>query len=380
VYGLNTTVGGTMDTLKMDIYQPTGDVATQRPLIVMAHGGSFVGGSKKDLVALCTAFAQRGYVTASIDYRLGMGFPPDSIQAMSAVWRAVQDMKAAVRFFRKDAATANVFRVDPNMIFVGGASAGGIMAVHYAYLDKPAEISSTAIDTIALGGIEGNSGNAGYSSKVKAIVNICGAIADTSWIQAGDVAMVSAAGNNDNTVPYCTNTIYLGPYSIMVVHGSGTMVKRMNHLGIMNPIHTFYGQGHSSPGAVLNVDTTIILMSDFLYQQLGCTPPTHPVSYTNTPSCTYFGGYGVNEIILNSENVSLYPNPVSEKFALTLKNVKGNKFSAQIFDITGREVKKISFADKDVVVMRNNIQNGLYFLRITSDAGELFVTKIVFTE
>jgi len=375
VYGWNKDLNNAMDTLKMDVYQPAGDVATQRPLLVMAHGGSFVGGSKKDLVALCTAFAQRGYVTASIDYRLGMGFPIDSIHAMSAVWRAVQDMKAAVRFFRKDAATANLYRVDPNMIFTGGASAGGIMAVHYAYLDKPAEIPST-IDTIALGGIEGNSGNAGYSSSVKAIVNICGAIADTSWIQPGDVPMVSAQGNNDNTVPYCSNIIYLSVFPIMTVHGSGTMVKRMNHLGIINPIHTFYGQGHSSPGAVGNIDTTIILMSDFLYKQLGCVP-TNTVVYTNTPICLTTD---VNEIVLNNENVSLSPNPASEFFTLTLKSVKGNKFYAYIFDITGREVNKISFVEKNIVVSRNDIQNGLYFLKITSDAGEVFVTKIVFTE
>ena len=47
-----------------------------------------------------------GYVTASIEYRLGM-FPIDSVNAIKAVLRATQDMKAAVRWFRQDAAGAN---------------------------------------------------------------------------------------------------------------------------------------------------------------------------------------------------------------------------------------------------------------------------------
>src|ERR1035437_1260110 len=142
VYGSNADLNGSAVSLTMDIYQPTGDVATQRPVIIFAHGGSFIGGTKTDAdeVALATRFAKRGYLTASISYRLGMGFPINQTGATKAVWRAVQDMKAAVRFFRKDAATTNTYKADPNYIFVGGYSAGAFMAVHYAYLDQPSEI------------------------------------------------------------------------------------------------------------------------------------------------------------------------------------------------------------------------------------------------
>src|ERR1051326_8568058 len=170
VYGSNNDLNGNAVTLKMDIYQPMGDTASIRPLIVLAHGGSFVSGDKKDMELIGFEFAKRGYVVASINYRLGLGFPIDSIRAMRAVWRATQDMKAAVRFFRKDAATTNTYKIDPNMIFIGGASAGSFMAVQYAYMDQPSEIP-TAIDTNLLGGLEGNSGNAGYPSDIKAVLN-----------------------------------------------------------------------------------------------------------------------------------------------------------------------------------------------------------------
>ena len=382
IYGTSIDVASKTDTLKMDIYQPTGDTASIRPVIVMAHGGSFVGGDKSDMAYLCTEFAKRGYVTATINYRLGLGFPVDSIRTTQAVWRATADMKAAVRYFSKDAATTNTYKIDPNMIIIGGASAGGIMAVHYAYLDQVSEIPA-CIDTNLLGGMEGNSGNPGYSSAIKAVVNICGAIADTSWMHAGDEPMVSMQGNNDNTVPYCTNVVYLLNFKIMIIHGLGTMVIKANEIGLDNPVHTFYGQGHSSPADTFlvsggsNIDTTMALASQFLYKQLGCTSSI-TTDYTNTPLC--LTTIGINEVVLNSENVSLFPNPAIENIALILKEVKGNKFNGEIFDITGRKINEFNFTDKNYLIKRNRIQPGIYFLKLKSDVGEVFTTKIIFSE
>jgi para-nitrobenzyl esterase len=86
VYGSNLSWSGGTTSLKMDIYQPTGDVETARPLIIWAHGGSFQGGTSTDgdVVALSQAFAKKGYVCASINYRLGF-FPLDSVNAIKAV-------------------------------------------------------------------------------------------------------------------------------------------------------------------------------------------------------------------------------------------------------------------------------------------------------
>ncbi len=41
--------------LYMDVYQPVGDTAQQRPLIILAHGGSFMHGNRKSdcIPALC---------------------------------------------------------------------------------------------------------------------------------------------------------------------------------------------------------------------------------------------------------------------------------------------------------------------------------------
>ena len=107
LYGQNINRLGNIEDLYLDIYEPTGDTATIRPLIILVHGGSFISGDKTGCIAdLCKELTKYGYVTASINYRIGMdGFPvpgPDSIGATEAVLRATHDARAAVRFFRKD--------------------------------------------------------------------------------------------------------------------------------------------------------------------------------------------------------------------------------------------------------------------------------------
>ena len=57
---------------EMDIYMPDGDTEINRPVILYMHGGSFYGGTKTmtDCIDFCTSMAKRGYVTASLNYRL----------------------------------------------------------------------------------------------------------------------------------------------------------------------------------------------------------------------------------------------------------------------------------------------------------------------
>ena len=98
----------------MDIYEPNGDTETARPLIIWAHGGSFIGGSKTDgdVVTLADKFVKKGYVFASINYRIGNDWPITQASATKAVVRAVQDMKASIRFFYKDRVTADTYKID----------------------------------------------------------------------------------------------------------------------------------------------------------------------------------------------------------------------------------------------------------------------------
>ncbi|HEX7521970.1 MAG TPA: hypothetical protein VF441_07950, partial [Acidimicrobiia bacterium] len=66
-YGSAVDAAGDDVALGLDLYQPAGDAATQRPVLILAHGGGFAGGDKDSdsVVMLARAFGQRGYVTAS---------------------------------------------------------------------------------------------------------------------------------------------------------------------------------------------------------------------------------------------------------------------------------------------------------------------------
>lgn len=369
VYGSNLNYQGANTILNMDIYEPSGDTAAFRPLIVWVHGGSFVGGSKldNDVVGLCQHFAKRGYVCASINYRLGITFPFNQSNATNSVFRGVQDMKAAVRFFRQDAATTNTYHIDPDMIFGGGSSAGAFCALHLAYLDQPSELPST-IDTTVLGGMEGNSGNPGYSSEVRAVLNLCGAMGDTAWMLHGDEPVCSMHGTIDDVVPYNTQMLYLlGTFPIMVVNGSYSVNEHAMLIGNEQSMYTFYGADHVPYAtSTAYMDTTVRFVSNFLYRQLGCTP-RDPLPEANTWNTVSVGEVESNNVI------EIYPNPAINQFAVSSSQFANGQI--EIFSSIGDKKYSADF-NKEAIINTELFPKGIYFVRITNSQMEL-IKKLV---
>jgi acetyl esterase/lipase len=162
----STAQDGVPNELRLDLYRPTPDTVTQRPLAVFVHGGGFRGGTKDNdkAVSLARDFARRGYVTASIDYRLlntddGEGEPcggPECPQAIAAV-AAQHDAQAAIRFLRRNAAT---YGIDPQRVAIAGTSAGAGTALLVAVNEED----------------PGQSGHLRFPSGVSAAISISGAI------------------------------------------------------------------------------------------------------------------------------------------------------------------------------------------------------------
>tara|TARA_B110001454_G_scaffold211860_1_gene228005 strand:+ start:142 stop:1275 length:1134 start_codon:yes stop_codon:yes gene_type:complete len=271
-YGQNTneTILGSSYTqdLYMDIYLPENDNFNERPLIFFLFGGTFITGSKSspDIVALCNKYAQRGYVAVAIDYRLTQNliFNPNEETAYKAVLKAMHDVKAAIRYFRMmDESSPELYHVDPDRIFVGGVSAGAIAAVNVGYLNYIEEIPSFLIDEYdSLGGLEGNSGNEGYDSSFHGIVNLCGAVGDASWIEEGDIPIVSMHGDQDDVIPYDENLVTLFGLDIQV-DGSYIIHETMLNLGNYSALHTYVNQGHT-PFSSMVFETEF--SSEFLYE------------------------------------------------------------------------------------------------------------------
>ena len=373
-FGSSINVNSSTQILKMNIYEPMGDTASMRPLIIFAHGGSFLGGAKTDgdQVTLCTRFAKRGYVCATIDYRLGMGFPIDSVNATKAVIRAVQDMKAAVRFFRQDAYTSNTYKIDTNFIFAGGTSAGAFMGLHLAYLNQISEVPSW-VNISSLGGLEGNSGNPGYLSTVSGVINLCGALGDSSWIVNGDVPVVTMQGNSDQTVPYCKAKIFVLSFPIMIVNGASPLKIRCNNVGVTDPTYTWYNKDHCPfISNAQYMDTTVWFVSNFLYTQLGCTPSNPLPAQNALASCS---PTGIFEFAYNS-GFEIYPNPSDGNFYVQIENNFSNENEIIILDISGRIVFNKNFTENLFHIETAELPKGIYFVQLITDEHVLLTRKI----
>jgi len=147
--GLNASLGVTYArygdrTLEMDIYRPK-DAWGKLPAVVCIHGGGWAKGSRESHGAMAQALASRGYVAATISYRLSgeAKFPAQ-----------IHDCKAAVRFLR---AHADEYGIDADHIGAIGLSAGGHLTALLATSGGVADL-------------EGNGGSAGSSSVIQAAV------------------------------------------------------------------------------------------------------------------------------------------------------------------------------------------------------------------
>ena len=102
--------------LQLDLYAPGTTMDELRPGIVLVHGGDWLGGEREHLTSLAINLALRGYVVATIDYRLASQAPYPA---------AVEDAQAAVRWMREH---AEPYGIDSSHIALGGAGAGGVVA------------------------------------------------------------------------------------------------------------------------------------------------------------------------------------------------------------------------------------------------------------
>ncbi len=146
VYGQGAIDGGAATTnLLLDLYIPDTEPGDgPMPLMVMIHGGGFVGGSKtqSNLVSAATRYAQRGYLVASINYRLG-GSDPLPSSAVQPIWDLVQPnptpvIKGLVAAI-DDTLTAIEFLHERDDVFdpwtiLWGSSAGAITALNVGYI------------------------------------------------------------------------------------------------------------------------------------------------------------------------------------------------------------------------------------------------------
>lgn len=235
--------------LDMDIYLPKDDTLTQRPLMMFVHGGAFFIGDKATVPyqKWCNHFASLGYVCVSINYR--MGFRPNSKAIERTAYQATQDAHAAMRFLlsKKD-----IYRINPDLLFVGGASAGSITAINLAYMrnkDRP-QSTYSSLFMEDLGDLETSGNNIYNKFKIKAIANMWGSVYDLNILRNANVPIVSFHGDVDEILPYGKGYPFkaIGEFQKFFfeeMYGSSLIHQKAKGLGIRSELHTFHGQGHT---------------------------------------------------------------------------------------------------------------------------------------
>ena len=119
----------TIDTtnLKLDIYQKK-DISEPTPLIIFIHGGAWKKGDKHDYWPYLIPFAEKGYITATIQYRF---------TDVAKYPAQLDDVTDAINWLKDH---ANEYHIDKNKIVLVGGSAGGHLAMMAAYSDPKLKI------------------------------------------------------------------------------------------------------------------------------------------------------------------------------------------------------------------------------------------------
>ena len=356
MYVENITINGASQELFMDIYEPAGDIAEKRPVIILAFGGSYIGGEREDMRDLCVLYAQRGFVAVTIDYRLYDGplFPiPSGETFQDVVAKSVSDMKAAIRFLREDAATNNQFRIESDFVFVGGISAGSITASHTAVLDDTDIFTTTLQDILdSNGGIEGNSSdNFEYSTEVQAYVNFSGGLNDASWIDENDPPFFSVHDDNDGVVPYGNGFATIFGIEIIEMQGSKVMSDQANAVGVPNILKTIEdSDGHVS----------------YLFSEADIE------TYTNKSAIFLHNLMCENQVASNnnltSQDFNIYPNPSNGSFQIAFAN-EINNGTLQMTDMTGQVLITQQLQNVQLWQINMNLPQGAYSLSIQTNDG-----------
>ncbi len=371
-YGENISVTGQTVELFVDVFEPEESDVNARPLVLLLHGGAFVTGDKSSMHNICRDFASRGYVAASMSYRLFDGplIPlPDSLALIEVVVQSVEDAFGAMRFFINDTQTDDIFGINPEMIFIGGVSAGGITSIHAAYMDEnddvPAFMSQHIDPDFGLPGASNEFTD--ITPEVQGVLNYSGAIYNVSWMDENDEPIFSVHDDQDNVVPYGVGfaTPFFG-IPIVSLQGSEIVHGKAQELGIPSELttienslgHVSYFNNLSSAIAIEVLDNSSVFL-----EGIACAD----VSSTES---------------LSQSGMHIYaaPNPSSAEMQIVIpQEFMGGQL--EVFDVSGQVKYAQSIRDLNMSLHASDIGRGLFVVRLSADPayGAFYsTTKIIF--
>ncbi len=458
--------------LVAQFYKPVGDTETNRPLIIYIHTGNFfpypangscsgtLGDSSN--VEIAKRLAKRGYVVAVVNYRQGWN-PFDMNELIrryfliNAAYRGKQDMSTYVRFFKRSVKElGNPHGIDADKITLWGQGTGGYLSLAAAYLNTYAEIVTapggkfllptpngvipmileqyngninatgpiTTVDaqynalsrlpigdTLCIPNHVASADGTPYSSTFALAVNMGGALGDSSWINEGEIPMISFHVDTDPFAPCGTDILNVptptGPQAVVEVTGSCGVAKIIERKGLNNKFKTI--RADKDPMAATNPSgfpgyyefrgTPANSSSPWEWAKdattssgaTGCnTDAASAKRYIDT-IMAYFvprACVGLNlpcsALVSSTKNLNdiqvglvLAPNPATLNVNISV-NEKSPIKTVTVMDITGRVITVANNINATYyTIQRGNLNNGLYLVKIDFEKGSL-TKKVIF--
>ncbi|MFN8339874.1 MAG: T9SS type A sorting domain-containing protein [Saprospiraceae bacterium] len=457
--------------LVAQFYTPKGDTATNRPLIIYLHTGNFMpyeingacGGTMRDSsnVEIASRLAKMGYVVAVVNYRQGWN-PLHSVELVrryfliNAAYRGVQDVNTYIRYFKMSVDKLNnVHGIDPDKITVWGQGTGGYLSLATSYLKSYPEIFNTAdpfkfilptaagnvpmvlepynnnigctnaittvdatynaLSTLPIGDTLSKPNHVGYDSNFALAVNMGGALGDSTWMNQGEVPLISYHVVSDAYAPCETDVLNVptltGPQPVVEVSGSCDMQAKAARYGNNDYFNDIYPSmdpyGNLSKSSLHGFFPFYGTPNDsgspwewsFADKPKPTTDPNTSGCNTNASTAkmyidTIVGFFAPRACIalnlpckssvtsskdVNDAQVDLRiaPNPATTEFQISTSSEAPIQ-SYAIYDISGRMVRNVNSVNTNqITVKRESLQNGLYIIRMQFDQG-IISKKILF--
>ena len=208
----------------LDVWAPSNKTAGPFPIVMTVHGGAFVSGDQRDKDPPNSYFAERGFVTFAVQYRLAKdkglfpaalkGWSPKSTSPRAkwtpfiwAMYPAVRDIKAALRWVHAHAAEYNA---DTSSITLQGGSAGATAVIELALTGGDATFADDY--TGELGGHDRTlpTASTGQPATVTGAIDYWGGLFSEDlmhfkdgrrrWTAASSVPTIAFHGTDDTTV------------------------------------------------------------------------------------------------------------------------------------------------------------------------------------
>ncbi len=453
--------------LVAQFYSPSGDTETKRPLIIYIHTGNFFpfpangscGGTMQDSsnVEMATRLAKMGYVVAVVNYRQGW-IPVDPRELVrrftliNAAYRGVQDMSTYVRYFRRSVAElGNPHGIDPDKITLWGQGTGGYLSLAASYLNTYPEIFNTADPnkfylptsptTKVPMVIEGYNGNIeatsdltridsnyfklsslpvgdtlcvpnhkGFSSDFALCVNMGGALGDSTWMNKGEVPLISYHVPSDGFAPYKTDVLNVptatGPQPVVEVSGSFDLGRKADRFG-NNDIFKTIPAGNDPIGKAKNSGFLAMCpfsgtpnnsSSPWEWQKAGLPAPTPADCNTDAKSAKMYidsiVGYfapracvalnlGCNFVVATKDindldiDLTIAPNPAIDR--IRFESTAESPIAAiTLMDLTGKSLRTIKNINASYYELyKDQLQTGMYLVKLDFEKGSL-TRKIMF--